>query len=92
MLLGSFVEAYDLIDNDEPDAMSPIAELDAGPLTETPYQQPTGYFPTSSNAEVGLFQMPTGSSMGPQLRRNTLTMGMQREPSAQPSRYSYQQR
>lgn len=102
MLLGSFVEEYDLFDDDEPAPMFSIAELDAGPLTESPSQQPIGYFPTSSNAETGLFEMPTRRSMGPQVQRNMSTArlqrepstrsstGVQREPSTRSSRHSYQ--
>ncbi|OBT67421.1 hypothetical protein VE03_03009 [Pseudogymnoascus sp. 23342-1-I1] len=95
MLLGSFVEEYDRYDDeddDEPTLLSPVAELDAGPITESPYQQPTGYFPTSSNADNGLFQTQTGSSMGPQVRRNTSTAGLEREPSTRSARHIYHPR
>lgn len=87
MLLGSFVEEYD--DDDEPATMSIISELD---LTETPLQQPTNYFPTSSTAETGLFEMPTRQSMSPQMRRNTTTAELQREQSTRSSRHSHHPR
>lgn len=89
MLLGSFVEEYDLYDDDEPAPMSPIAELDGAPLTESPFQQPIGYFPTSSTGETGLVHLQTGSSMGPQVQMNTSTAGLQQEPSTRSARYSY---
>ncbi|ELR10226.1 hypothetical protein VC83_08983 [Pseudogymnoascus destructans] len=50
MLLGSFVEEYDLFDDGEPASMSISAGVDAGPPTETPLSQLTNHFPTSSNA------------------------------------------
>ncbi|KFZ05322.1 hypothetical protein V501_08467 [Pseudogymnoascus sp. VKM F-4519 (FW-2642)] len=87
MLLGSFVEEYD--DDEEPATMSIISELD---LTETPLQQPTNYFPTSSTAETGLFEMPTRQSMSPQMRRNTATAELQREQSTRSSRHSHHPR
>ena len=85
MLLGSFVEEYDLFDDDELAPMSPVAELDAGPLTESPFQLTNGYFPTSSNAETGLFEMPTRRSIAPQMQRNIPTARLQREPSTRSS-------
>lgn len=90
MLLGSFVEEYD--DDEEPATMSIISELDGVPLTETPLQQPTNYFPTSSTAETGLFELATRQSMSPQVRRNTATAEPQRQQSTRSSRHSYHPR
>lgn len=93
MLLGSFVEEYDLYDDDdELTPMSSIAELDAGPITASPYQQPTGYFPSSSNAENGLFQIHNGSPVVPPVQINASTADSQRKQSLRSVHHMYQPR
>ncbi|KFY38314.1 hypothetical protein V494_04413 [Pseudogymnoascus sp. VKM F-4513 (FW-928)] len=84
MLLGSFVEEYDRIDDDEPVYMSPTTESGAGLLTDSPYSQPSGYFPNASNAEANPFQSPTRSSM-PRVRRETWMGGIPREDPTRPT-------
>lgn len=98
MLLGSFVEQYDLYDDDDQlILLSPTTtEFNGLGITETPrtmpgfqpgFQQQTGYFSTLSRSEAGLVPTLARSATGGQTQRNTSTADLQREPSTRSSRY-----
>lgn len=92
MLLGSFIEEFDKIDDDILAPLSPVAESDAGSLAESrrrsSSQPQAGLSPTSRNATVSASHGPDRSSMGPQVQGNASTGGLQRELSSRSHRHS----